>query len=278
MASRKNLYDLDDLEYETQFSNNKRRKHFNVDEDEEYGAIRYPELETFFLEGLITEVLYTVKSGKEATVYCCKAASSLGVELVAAKVYRSANNRNFKNDTVYQEGRVILNGHTKRAVAKKTEFGRKAHAGMWVMHEYEHLKALYKMKAATPRPYRMAESAILLDFVGDYEQAAPILNRVTLDENEARPLFGFMLKQVELWLKNNLIHADLSPFNILYQDGKLTVIDFPQAVDPRFNPNALALLERDLDNLCRYWARYGIEANAAKIAKSLWVRFQNAQL
>lgn len=277
MAGRKNLYDLDDTQYESQFEK-RRFNPLKVEDEEEPAGFQYPELEDFYAEGLISEVLYTVKSGKEATVYCCKAGSELGGELVAAKVYRSAQHRNFKNDTVYQEGRVILNGRTRRAVQKKTEFGRQAHAGMWVFHEYEHLKALQKMGAATPKPYRMAQSAILLEYVGDYEEAAPVLNRVTLEPEEARPLFEFMLNNIELWLKHNLIHADLSPFNVLYWEGKLTVIDFPQAIDPRFNPNAYALLERDIENLCRYWARYGVEANASLIAKRFWTRFQNSQL
>src|SRR5579872_5090423 len=68
-------------------------------------------LEHFFTEGLITGVLHVVKSGKEATVYCCQAHPSTGVELLAAKVYRSRNNRGFKNDAIYQEGRRILEGH-----------------------------------------------------------------------------------------------------------------------------------------------------------------------
>lgn len=275
MAGRKNLYDLDDSQYELQYA--KRR--FNaVDEEEETYSFQYPELEDFYAEGLITEVLYTVKSGKEATVYCCKAGSKLGTELVAAKVYRATQNRNFKNDAIYQEGRVILNGHTRRAVQKKTKFGREAHAGIWIGYEFEHLKALHKMGADTPKPYKMAQSAILLEYIGDREDSAPILNRVELEPEEVRPLFEVMMRNIELWLKHNLVHGDLSPFNVLYWEGKLTVIDFPQAVDPRFNPNAYALLERDIENLCRYWARYGVEANGSLIAKRLWTRFQNSQL
>jgi RIO kinase 1 len=227
---------------------------------------------------LITEVLYLVKSGKEATVYCCKAGPKLGTELVAAKVYRPAQNRNFKNDTIYQEGRVILKERVRRAVGKKTRFGREAHFALWIGYEFEHLKMLHKAGAATPQPYRLAESAILMEFLGDHQQAASILNRISLEPEEVQPLFGFMMREVELWLKCNLIHADLSPFNILYWEGQLKVIDFPQAVDPRFNPNAYSLLERDIDKLCHYWTRYGLEADATQLAKELWTRFQNSQL
>jgi len=99
-------------------------------------------LDSFFAQGLITEVLYTVKSGKEATVYCCKAHPSTGAKLLAAKVYRPRNNRSFKNDAVYQEGRVILEGHVRRAIENKSRFGREAQFAMWVNYEFEGLKVL----------------------------------------------------------------------------------------------------------------------------------------
>lgn len=274
MASKKLKLDLEDLDYETKFSKHR----FQNDEDEEVAGFGYPELETFFAEGLITEVLYEVKSGKEATVYCCRAGSALGVELAAAKIYRHQQHRNFKNDTIYQEGRVILNQRTLRAVKNKTGFGREAHLGMWIGYEFEHLKQLYAAGAAIPKPYRQADSAILMEYLGDARHAAPILHNVELEPEEARPLFEFVMNNIELWLKHNLIHADLSPFNVLYWEGKLRVIDFPQAVDPRFNPNAYDLLERDISNLCRYWSRYGVQADPERIAKNLWRRFQNSQL
>jgi serine/threonine-protein kinase RIO1 len=36
-------------------------------------AVAYDEIRTFFEDGWIEEVLFPVKSGKEATVYCCRA-------------------------------------------------------------------------------------------------------------------------------------------------------------------------------------------------------------
>ncbi len=53
--------------------------------------------------------------------------------------------------------------------------------------------------------------------------------------------------------------------------GKARIIDFPQVVDPRFNPNALALLTRDIENICRYAARYGLERDGQRIAQQLVV-------
>src|SRR5205085_2875909 len=125
-------------------------------------------LESFFAEGLITKVLYAVKSGKEATVYCCEAHPSTGVELLAAKVYRSRNTRGFKNDAIYQEGRVILDRHARRAVQNKSRFGREVQFAMWVNYEFEALKALHEARADIPRPLARNESAILMEYLGDH--------------------------------------------------------------------------------------------------------------
>jgi RIO kinase 1 len=235
-------------------------------------------LEQFFADGLITEVLYVVKSGKEATVYCCQAHSSMGVELLAAKIYRPRNNRGFKNDAVYQEGRVILNGQVRRAVEKKTRFGREAQFGMWIDYEFAALKALYKVGADVPRPIARSGSALLMEYLGDRQQAAPSLQGVELARDEVRPVFDRLMGNIELWLANNYVHADLSAYNVLYWQGQARIIDFPQAVDPRFNPNARALLTRDIDNICHYMARYGLQRDSQAIADRLWRRFKNSEL
>ena len=235
-------------------------------------------LEHFFTEGLITEVLHVVKSGKEATVYCCQAHPSTGVELLAAKVYRSRNNRGFKNDAVYQEGRLIRDGHVRRAVQNKSRFGREAQFGMWIDYEFAALNALYKAGADIPRPLTRSSSAILMEYLGDRQQAAPPLQNVELDRDEVYPVFDRLMRNIELWLANNYVHADLSAYNVLYWHDQVRIIDFPQAVDPRFNPNARTLLTRDIDNICRYIARYGLQRDSYAITDRLWRRFKNSEL
>ena len=54
-------------------------------------------LESFYEEGWIQSVLYRVKGGKEATVYCCQADPATGYDLVAAKIYRNRQMRSMKN-------------------------------------------------------------------------------------------------------------------------------------------------------------------------------------
>ncbi len=59
-----------------------------------------------------------------------------------------------------------------------------------------------------------------------------------------------------------------------YWDGKFKIIDFPQAVDPRSNPDAPDLFARDVERLCQYFNRYGINRQPADLARQLWSRFE----
>jgi RIO kinase 1 len=114
-------------------------------------------LDPFIADGLITEVLYPIKSGKEATVYCCRAGTALDSEFVAAKVYKPKAIRSFRDDSVYRAGRVILDRRARRAAAKRTDFGQQVQSALWTNHEWSVLKTLHAAGADVPRP--LAHSA-----------------------------------------------------------------------------------------------------------------------
>jgi RIO kinase 1 len=248
-----------------------------ADELEDEGLEPDP-LDPFLAEGLITEVIGELKSGKEGTAYCCRAHPSTGYEFLAAKIFRPRDHRTFRNDAVYREGVVILNGHDRRAARKKTDWGREFQFGSWMAHEYETLAALHDAGADVPGPLRLAGTAMLMEYVGDAAGAAPLLQAVTLEQEEVRPLFDRILGNIELFLRLNVVHGDLSAYNILYHRGAVTIIDFPQAVDPRSNGNALDLLTRDLHNVARYFGRYGVRCDPDRMARHLWGRFLRAEL
>jgi RIO kinase 1 len=241
------------------------------------GGNHLEQLEEFFDQGFIVDVLGLVKTGKEASVYCCRGGSMLDADLAAAKVYRARQYR-FKNDAVYQESRVRelgIRGSARRAFEKrrKSDIGRQVQSHTWIHHEIETLETLYEAGADVPKPYASGGDAILMEFFGDEDEAAPQLNRVLLAPEEAGALFERIIENIELFLSLNRVHGDLSPHNILYHDGRVRIIDFPQSVDPRFNRNARDLLERDVANVCRYFADYGVEASPDSISHDLWRRF-----
>lgn len=232
----------------------------------------------FFGEGFVTELVRPLSSGKEASVHLCRATRKHGGGLLALKVYRPRDHRTFKNDHNYKAGRVILNGHDRRAVAKKSRYGRQFEEGWWTSREWEVLQALHEVGADVPRPVAPADGAILMEYIGDEETSAPVLRRAQLSATEGREVFDRIMWNVELALRHNLIHADLSPFNILWWEGRATIIDLPQAVDPRSNPNASELLARDVENVCRHFERYGVRSDPDRISRGLWTGFLFADL
>ena len=240
-------------------------------------------LRSFYDQDLISDVLTQVKGGKEANVYCCQAHPATGLTLLAAKIYRPRMFRNLRNDKMYREGRTILtadgrpvkkNDHrVMRAIGKKSTFGAQVQHTSWLMHEYTTLDRLYQAGAAVPQPIAAAENAILMSYHGDSQRAAPPLNEVTLAANEATHLFQEILGNVELMLQHELIHGDLSAYNILYWAGNITIIDFPQVVNCYTNPNAYAIFQRDIKRVCEYFARQGVQCDAEAITATLWQRY-----
>ncbi len=227
-------------------------------------------LEPFVRKELITGSLYTVKSGKEASVYCCEAHPSTGRELVAAKIFRSRTERSFKDDAIYREGRWVSQRSLRRAIKRKNRVGRATEFATWVEHEYQTLRMLHSAGASVPEPIERSADAVLMEFIGDDDGPAPMLKDVSLSPDEAVRAFDTIVSNIRLWLRWNRVHADLSAFNVLYWQDSPVVIDFPQSVDPRFNGNARDLLYRDVRNVCAYFSRRGVGSDPECLAADLW--------
>ena len=240
----------------------------------------------FYGNSQISDVLRLVKGGKEANVYLCQAHPRTGHDLLAAKLYRPRMLRHLKNNALYIEGRflrdeqgkLLLGSREARAMASKTRFGQQLDLAAWIVHEYEIQSQLYEAGGDVPRPVAFGGNTILMEYLGGPVLPAPLLEEVTLMPKEAQPLFERLLYNVELMLTHHLVHADLSAYNVLYWEGAVTIIDFPQVVDARTNPNAFALLKRDVQRVCDYFAGYGVEADAQGLAGDLWERYMRAEL
>jgi RIO kinase 1 len=251
------------------------------DEDERtVEEVLLSHLEPLIEDGLIEEVIRPIKSGKEAVVYCCRAPAELGGQLVAAKIYRPVERRSFKRDTVYQQGRERgsrPDARTLRALGKKTQRGRVHKFSAWIGHEMRTLTLLYQAEADVPAPIDRMGPVILMEYFGDEAAPAPVLVNVTLDADEAPVLYQQVLRNVELFLANHRVHADLSAYNMLYVGDRLVIIDFPQSVDPRYNDDAFGLLQRDLSNVNAFFQEYDLETvDPLDHALEIWRRHVDA--
>jgi RIO kinase 1 len=236
-------------------------------------------LDSFFADGLVVEFESVVKSGKEATVVCCRAGHSLGGGMVAAKVYRPLENRNFHNDAMYLGGRTrVMTRRDRLAFNKRTRHGMDVRFRSWIDSEYQTLAMLHEAGSDVPRPLARSARALLMEFIGGQDGPAPMLSAMRLERDDSERILRALMRNVALWLRHHVVHGDLSPYNILLRGQTATVIDFPQAVDARMNPNARGLLDRDLENLCGYFARQGVSADPRHLARELWSRYRDGGL
>src|SRR5437899_2772580 len=67
-------------------------------------------------DGVIDEVIRSLKSGKEATVYLVRS----GAHMRCAKVYRNMAQRSFQRRARYQEGRKVRGSRQARAMVRRT--------------------------------------------------------------------------------------------------------------------------------------------------------------
>ena len=189
--------------------------------------------------------------------------------------------RQLRNDARYRQGRSYLDDRGKVvrderlliAIQKKSSTGQELVHNSWLEHEFQTLKLLYDAGVDVPRPVSHGHNTILMEYLGDASLAAPALQAVRLDQDEVEPLFQRLMHNVELMLSQQRIHGDLSAFNVLYWEGDIRLIDFPQAVAPAENPDAFELLERDVQRLCQYFERYGLHTDPGAIARDLWTRY-----
>ncbi|HWO10417.1 MAG TPA: RIO1 family regulatory kinase/ATPase [Polyangiaceae bacterium] len=229
---------------------------------------------------LIGDVLQRIKAGKEATVYACSAGAGAPAGIVAAKLYRAQSLRGERNVAQYQQGRGVLDAEGRvlgsrawrlqKAIAQKSRVGRRAAQSSWLMHELGVLSALSACGGDVPRPIEHNAFALLMEFIGDGAEPAPTLSQVALTRNEAKALLERLIFNLELLLGLGWVHGDLSAHNLLYQPGRLVLIDFPQVVAARDNSNARSFLERDVERIAGYFARAGVPMDAHRLSSQLW--------
>lgn len=226
-------------------------------------------------DGLIDEVLHPLMSGKEAAVFVVRC----GNEIRAAKIYKEADKRSFKQAVQYQEGRKVRNSRRQRAMEKGSKFGRKQQEEAWHNAEVE---ALYRLAAAgvrVPQPYGCFDGVLLMELITDDQgRAAPRLNDVSMTAEQAREDHAEVMEYVKLMLVEGLVHGDLSEFNVLVDDYGPVIIDLPQAVDAAANMHAKSMLQRDVRNMTEYYGLFAPDLLQTDYAGEMWALYEAGEL
>jgi RIO kinase 1 len=234
-----------------------------------------PRLQSLMDEGLIDSVVRQLKSGKEADVYVVRC----GDETRAAKVYKEANKRGFRQAVDYTENRKVRNSRQARAMAKGTSFGRQQQEAAWQSAEVDALHRLAAAGVRVPRPNNFHDGVLLMELVADeHGDAAPRLNDMPFSEDEARQHHATLIGEVVRMLCAGVIHGDLSEFNILLAADGPVIIDLPQAVDAAGNNHAPRMLMRDVDNLRAFFGRYAPDLLATQYGPEIWALYAGGLL
>jgi RIO kinase 1 len=234
-----------------------------------------PALQPLIDDGIIDEVIRSLKSGKEATVYIVRS----GTEHRCAKVYRDMAQRSFQQRSQYQEGRKIRGSRQARAIGKKTRFGRKEEESAWKNAE---VSALYQLTAAgvrVPRPYGYFNGVLIMELITDAEgHSAPRLGETELTAQQACEYHSFLIQQIVRMLCVGLIHGDLSEYNVLVSGDGPVIIDLPQAVNATGNNSALPMLERDVNNIRDTLGQFAPQLLETNFAREMWALFEKGEL
>ncbi|UXM84189.1 serine protein kinase RIO [Methanococcus aeolicus] len=199
----------------------------------------------------VDEYLGIINSGKESIVFLAVKDN----KYCAVKVYR-VSTCDFKTMWKYIQG-------DPRFHLRKSSTRQIIHA--WVDKEYRNLlranKYVNSSKAILKR-----DNVMLMELVGDGDIPAPRLKDYNGDIDYSK-LYNTIVEDLKILYNDaQIVHGDLSEYNILIKDNEPVYIDFSQGVVIQ-HPLSKSLLIRDIKNVCNYFIKKGVSCNYKELFK-----------
>jgi len=201
-------------------------------------------------KGVIDDLVSPIFVGKESNVFT--ATAEHGARKVVVKIYRleacdfTKMYDYIKNDYRYPQ---------LRRYRRKVIFS-------WVHREYRNLLRAREVGVRVPTPIAFMNNVLVLEFMGDDVPAPRVKDKLPSDPDE------FFLEVKDAMKKlcaGNLVHGDLSQYNILNWNEKPIIIDMSQATTLE-NPYAEEYIVRDCRNICNFFRKLGVECDEASLA------------
>ncbi len=120
------------------------------------------------------------------------------------------------------------------------------------------LERAWASGASVPYPVERTEDGVVMEFIGDADAAAPRLAQAQLSATDLASAWEQLIENLRRLTAAGVVHADLSAYNLLWWQGRLVIIDLPQAVEFTTNTDAPDLLHRDLANVAAWFERRGL--------------------
>ncbi|MDP8003289.1 MAG: serine protein kinase RIO [Caldisphaera sp.] len=194
---------------------------------------------------IIKNINGSISSGKESKIFWGKGWQD---EEIAIKIYLTSAAEFKKSIREY-----ILGDPRFESIPNKF----RSLIYLWAKKEFNNLKKMREVGVNVPDPKGVSGNIVVMQFIGENGYRAPLLYEIykELDDDAIDEIYNSIKNDIRKMVCDaNLIHADLSEFNIMYWNNKPYIIDVSQSVDIR-HPKSLELLKRDLKNIREFFSK-----------------------
>ncbi len=214
-------------------------------------------LYTLSNKGIIEAMGGSISTGKEANVFFAEGKD----QELAVKIYRmSSSTFRSMEDYILGDSRFLNIRHNKRDIIFA-----------WTKKELRNLIRAKKAGVKVPQPITSERNILVMEFLGSKGVPYPLLREVKFDPEQAHKLFEIITSYMQaLYKEAHLIHGDLSEYNIVLDPDSMTpyIIDMGQSVTLE-HPKARDFLERDVENITRYFRRFNIDADPLELYRTI---------
>ncbi len=197
------------------------------------------------------EVEFVIATGKEGNVFRCKS----GNNYYALKIYKiETSDFRHMNDYIVGDERF-----------KETKKDKLSIIETWTRKEFKNLEEFTKAKIRVPLPIYFKRNCLLMEFIGN-EIASPRAKDKPFENMQEK--YEIICDYMAKMIKRKIVHADLSEYNILNNNEELIIIDVGQAIST-MHPKAKEFFERDVNNMSKWFSKYGVKTNFEKMYEDI---------
>ncbi len=195
--------------------------------------------------------LSPIKIGKEANIFSAKKKDGTKIIIKIYRVNTCDFNRMF--ELLRRDPRFPKISKNKQKIVNA-----------WASREFKNLHKARDGGVTVPTPYLIKENILLMEFIGDGEPAKQIKD----EQPESKAFLDEIVQNMKKLHKANLVHGDLSQFNILTLHNHPIFIDFSQSMELT-TQYAKEMLQRDIRNIANFFNKIGIKASEEEMMKKI---------
>uniref|UniRef100_A0A665VH96 Serine/threonine-protein kinase RIO3 n=1 Tax=Echeneis naucrates TaxID=173247 RepID=A0A665VH96_ECHNA len=205
--------------------------------------------------GVLENINGCISTGKESVVFHADGGSLEEQPIpdeVVLKVFKTTLNE-FKN-----RDRYIKDDY--RFIDRFSKLNPRKIIRLWAEKEMHNLTRMKRAEIPCPEVVLLKKHILVMSFIGKDHVPAPKLKDAMLGSEVIKNAYYQVLHVVcnfHLYQECNLVHADLSEYNMLWHEGKVWLIDVSQSVEPT-HPHGLEFLFRDCRNVSTFFQKRGV--------------------